>query len=88
LSFIRKEQFKKVRKESLRRDKESPGGFTLDISENSPSYNTQKGQGSGCEVDSRQMGTSDLKILLSAKEVKGKIILKVILRQVPLLISI
>jgi len=40
---MRKEQSKKVRKESLQRDKESLGGFTLDISENSPSYGTQKG---------------------------------------------
>jgi len=38
-----KEQFKKGRKESLQRDKESPGGFTLAPSENYPSYGTQEG---------------------------------------------
>jgi hypothetical protein len=34
----------------------------------------QKGQGLGCEVDLRQVGTNDLKILPSEKEVKRKIV--------------
>jgi hypothetical protein len=42
LIFIKKRQFKKGREESLRKDRKSLGGFTLDTSGNSSSYGTKK----------------------------------------------
>ena len=49
----------------------------MGASSGNSSYFTQEGQGLGCQVDQRQVGTGSLKILFNWLTVKGKISLDI-----------